>query len=182
MNEVISISKSMGFLRAELRDKISLFSWVTPCEFQLEKTMENELKYNLKNSVKIGGFFWVKPGKKEHKFVHPIEKISYSRNVINANLRADGRDETNSFLPDYGEIEHTIKTIFNNGYLPIFFKSASTYEHDFTNTNTVEVQIKSDEKNADLFMPISLETNSQFIMPKFMLTPEFTSADLLLHA
>jgi hypothetical protein len=169
--------QKQGFLRNENGVKTNMLLFVTPCEFRMQQMAKEELNNNLKKPEKVGGVFWVKPGNEDNKLVHLIHKICYTKNVIHANPRADMRNEMNSYLPDYRELNDELMVILSNGYIPVLFSSSETYEND---TIIPPEREKPDLTLSYLFMTILPDPSIQFIMPKLMLNAEFVAEDWML--
>jgi hypothetical protein len=113
-----------------------------------------DVKSNHKADEQIGGVLWVKPTFKDGEIIHSIDKVSYIRNVIEDNKRADYRNKSNAYLPDFKELNQTLNDLFSQGYLPVKFH---------THQNLTSVSSKQDKRESTLPYVVG---NKKLLMPQ----------------
>lgn len=146
--------KKAGFLDINTVDGSELFHLTTPCRFRVAENIVSDLKKNYKADEQIGGVLWVKPTSKYEEIIHCIDKVSYTRNVIEDNTRADDRNKSNAYLPDFKELNQALNDLFFQGYLPVKFH---------THQNLTSVSSKQDKRESTLPYVVG---NKKLLMPQ----------------
>ena len=146
--------KNEGFLDIKTVDGSELFHLTTQCRFKVTENIVSDLKKNYKADEQIGGLLWVKPTFKDGEIIHVIDKVSYIRNAIEDNKRADDRNKSNAYLPDFKELNQALNDLFLQGYLLVKFH---------THQNLTSVSSKQDKRESTLPYVVG---NKKLLMPQ----------------
>lgn len=146
--------KNAGFLDTKTVDGNELLHLTTPCRFRIDETIVANLKSNYKSDEEIGGVFWAKPTIKDGEIIHIIDKVSYIRNTIEDNPRADHRNKSNAYLPDSKELNQILNDLFLQGYLPVKFHThpvkGTNFLHSLTYPNLMTETSEQDKRESSL--------------------------------
>lgn len=146
--------KKAGFLDTKTVDGNELLHLTTPCRFRIDETIVADLKSNYKSDEEIGGVLWAKPTIKDGEIIHIIDKVSYIRNAIEDNQRADHRNKSNAYLPDSKELNQILNDLFLQGYLPVKFHThpvkGTNFLHSFTYSNLMTETSEQDKRESSL--------------------------------
>ncbi len=146
--------KNAGFLDTKTVDGNELLHLTTPCRFRIDETIVADLKSNYKSDEEIGGVLWAKPTIKDGEIIHIIDKVSYIRNAIEDNPRADHRNKSNAYLPDSKELNQILNDLFLQGYLPVKFHThpvkGTNFLHSLTYPNLMTETSEQDKRESSL--------------------------------
>jgi hypothetical protein len=146
--------KKSGFLDIKTVDGREIFHLTTPCRFRVTENIVCDLKKNYKADEQIGGVLWAKPTFKDGEIINSINKVSYIRNAIEDNTRADDRNKSNAYLSDFKELNKALNDLFLKGYLPVKFH---------THQNLTSVSSKQDKRESTLPFIVG---NKKLLMPQ----------------
>lgn len=146
--------KNAGYLDTKIIDGDELLHLTTPCRFRVTENIVSDFKKNYKADEQIGGVLWAKPTNKNGEIIHIIDKVSYLRNAIEDNKRADDRNKSNAYLPDFKELNQALNDLFLQGYLPVKFHA---------HLNLTSVSSKQDKRESTLPYVVG---NKKLLMPQ----------------
>lgn len=146
--------KNAGFLNTKTVEENELLHLTTPCRFRINETIVADLKSNYKSDEEIGGVLWAKPTIKDGEIIHIIDKVSYIRNAIEDNPRADHRNKSNAYLPDSKDLNQILNDLFLQGYLPVKFHThpvkGTNFLHSLTYPNLMTETSEQDKRESSL--------------------------------
>ena len=158
--------KNEGYLDTNFFDGDELLHLTTPCRFRVTENIVSDLKKNYKADEEIGGVLWAKPTTKNGEIIHIIDKVSYIRNVIEDNPRADNRNKSNAYLPDFKELNQILNDLFLQGYLPLKFHThpvkGTNFLHSLTYTNLMTETSEQDKRECSHHLVIG---SKKLLMP-----------------
>jgi hypothetical protein len=174
--------KNEGYLATKIFDGDELFHLTTPCRFRVNENIVADLKSNYKADEEIGGVLWTKPTTKDGEIIHVIDNVSYIRNAIEDNPRADHRNKSNAYLPDSKELNQTLNDLFLQGYLPVKFHThpvkGTSFLHSLTYPNLMTETSEQDKRESSLPHIIG---NKKLLMPRGLIVGnDISSSDIFI--
>lgn len=174
--------KNAGFLDTKTVEGNELFHLATPCRFRITENIVTNLKNSYKSDEEIGGVLWAKPTTKDGEIIHIIDKVSYIRNAIEDNPRADDRNKSSAYLPDFKELNQTLNDLFLQGYLPVKFHThpvkGTNFLHSLTYPNLMTETSEQDKRESSLPHLIG---NKKLLMPRGLIVGnDISSSDIFI--
>jgi hypothetical protein len=174
--------KNAGYLETKIVDGYELLHLTTPCRFRVNENIVADLKSNYKADEEIGGVLWTKPTTKDGEIIHVIDNVSYIRNAIEDNPRADHRNKSNAYLPDSKELNQTLNDLFLQGYLPVKFHThpvkGTSFLHSLTYPNLMTETSEQDQRESSLPHIIG---NKKILMPRGLIVGnDISSSDIFI--
>lgn len=174
--------KNAGYLETKIVDGYELLHLTTPCRFRVNENIVTDLKSNYKADEEIGGVLWTKPTTKDGEIIHVIDNVSYIRNAIEDNPRADHRNKSNAYLPDSKELNQTLNDLFLQGYLPVKFHThpvkGTSFLHSLTYPNLMTETSEQDQRESSLPHIIG---NKKILMPRGLIVGnDISSSDIFI--
>ena len=174
--------KNAGYLETKNVDGYELLHLTTPCRFRVNENIVADLKSNYKADEEIGGVLWTKPTTKDGEIIHVIDNVSYIRNAIEDNPRADHRNKSNAYLPDSKELNQTLNDLFLQGYLPVKFHThpvkGTSFLHSLTYPNLMTETSEQDQRESSLPHIIG---NKKILMPRGLIVGnDISSSDIFI--
>jgi len=159
--------KNAGYLDTKIVEGEELLHLTTPCRFRVNENIVADLKINYKADEEIGGVLWAKPTIKDGAIIYIIDKVSYIRNAIEDNPRADNLNKSNAYLTDFEELNQTLNDLFPKGYLPVKFHThqvkGANFLHSLANPNSLTVTSEQDKRESAQIYAIG---NIKLLMPR----------------
>lgn len=159
--------QNAGYLDTKTVDGDELIHLTTPCRFRVNENIVIDLKSNYKADQEIGGVLWAKPTTKDGEIIHIIDKVSYIRNAIEDNPRADNLNKTNAYLPEFSQLNQTLNDLFLQGYLPVKFHThpikGTNFLHSLTYPNLMTETSEQDKRESSQHLIIG---NKKLLMPR----------------
>jgi hypothetical protein len=179
--KIIEYTKA-GYLDTKTVDGDELHYLTTPCRFRINKDLVSDLKNNYKSNEEVGGVLWAKPTTKDGEIIHTIDKVTYIRNAIEDNPRADHRNKSNAYLSDYKQLNQTLNDIFSKGYLPVKFHThpvkGTNFLHSLTFPNLATETSKQDIRESSLY---DIVGNKKLLMPRGLIVGnDISSSDIFI--
>jgi len=167
MEQQLTTYKNAGYLDTKIVDGDELLHLAAPCRFRITENIVADLKRNYTSDEEIGGVLWLKPTTKEDEIIHIIDNVSYVRNAIEDNPRADHRNRSNAYLPDSKELHQTLNDLLLQGYLPVTFHSHPVKGTDFLQSliysNLMTETSDQDKRESSTYLKIG---NKMLLMPR----------------
>lgn len=167
MEQQLTDYKNAGYLVTKIVDGDELLHLAAPCRFRITENIVADLKRNYTSDEEIGGVLWLKPTTKEGEIIHIIDNVSYVRNAIEDNPRADHRNRSNAYLPDSKELHKTLNDLLLQGYLPVTFHSHPVKGTDFLQSliysNLMTETSDQDKRESSTYLKIG---NKMLLMPR----------------
>jgi hypothetical protein len=182
MEKQLNEYKNAGYLDTTIVDGDELLHLAAPCRFRITENIVADLKRKYTSEEEIGGVLWAKPTIKEGEIIHIIDSVSYVRNAIEDNPRADHRNRSNAYLPDSKELNQALNVLFLQGYLPIKFHThpvkGTNFLQSLTYPNVMTETSEQDKRESSMHYKIG---NKILLMPPGLIVgKDISSSDIFI--
>ena len=176
MEETFTAIKNLGYLEIEMIEGNEFYRFTSSGKFKFSSTTIAELKTGFKSDKKTGGILWALPKIITGNSVYIIHRVSFIRNVAEVNPIADQSNTSNTYLPDYKELQQTLSHVFSQGYLPVKFmlQSENAFNHSDSITNPELKHKNTAQHNQKSLQYYCIGTN-KLIIPHAIISGNNTS-------
>ncbi|MFA6923852.1 MAG: hypothetical protein WC223_06305 [Bacteroidales bacterium] len=149
MEKLITELQKKGFLEIKIENEQEIFHLKTPCRFRIKSDIVGRLKKSYLSNEEIGGVLWAKPTNNDNENLFLVDKVSFVRNAIEDNKRADDLNKSNAYLPDIVQLNQELNVVLTHGYLPLRFHTHPTKGIDFIDSISSE-NIQTETSKQDI--------------------------------